>query len=90
MRFEKLVPKTVTERKTIKNTDIIVMGNAKENRLRVGAERVITPIATFISSKTTANGSIINAAALNMKPAELTPAWLITSVSGILPIGKNS
>ena len=46
MRLEKTVPKEVIDRYTMKKTAIIVIGNANEKRLSVGAERVITPIDT--------------------------------------------
>ena len=89
MRLERPEPKDVTDRKTIKNTDIIVIGKAKEKRLSVGAERVITPIETLISKRTTAKGNIITAPILNIEPAEFMPASPIDSVLGMLPIGKN-
>ena len=54
MSLEKLVPNEVTDKKTIKNTAIIVIGNANEKRLSVGADLVITPIDTCINSSTTA------------------------------------
>ena len=89
VRLENPVPKDVTDRKTIKKTDIIVIGNANEKRLSVGAERVITPIETLISRRTTANGNMITAPILNIEPAEFIPAIPIDSVLGILPMGKN-
>tara|TARA_B100000965_G_C19288422_1_gene624723 strand:+ start:389 stop:694 length:306 start_codon:yes stop_codon:yes gene_type:complete len=90
IRFEKLVPNDVTDKKTRKKTDIIVIGNAKEKRLRVGADLVITPIETCIKRSTTAKGSIITAAALHIKLAASIPAVNIVSGSGKVPIGKKS
>ena len=73
----------------MKNTASIVIGKAKEKRFSVGAERVITPIDTFKRSRTTAKGSIITVAALNISPAASRPAVIIGSVFGTLPIGRN-
>ena len=89
-RFERPVAIDGTDKKTIKKTDIIVTGNAKEKMLSVGADLVITPMATFISSRTTANGNIITDAAENMIPEDSIPAMPIVPKLGILPIGKSS
>ena len=89
-KFDRPEPIECIERKTMKNTANIVMGNAKEKRFNVGAERVITPIDTFINRRTTANGSIMIVAALNIKPAADIPAEIISCEFGVLPIGRNS
>tara|TARA_B100001094_G_C17964403_1_gene687125 strand:+ start:452 stop:772 length:321 start_codon:yes stop_codon:yes gene_type:complete len=89
-RFERPFPIEAMERCTIKKTASIVIGNAKEKRLRVGAERVITPMEIWIRRSTTANGSMIRVAEVNIKPAAFIPAEIMGSVFIMPPIGKNS
>tara|TARA_A100001011_G_C14150575_1_gene773806 strand:+ start:774 stop:1016 length:243 start_codon:yes stop_codon:yes gene_type:complete len=73
-KLDRLIPRVETDRYIMKKTAIIVTGKAKEKILSVGAERVITPIETFIRSKTITKGSIITAAELNIKPPAERPA----------------
>ena len=73
-----------------KNEAIIVTGKAKEKIFRVGADRVITPIDTWIKRRTTAKGNIIMAAMFHMNPADSIPDTKIHSVCGTEPIGKNA
>ena len=68
----------------------MVIGKAKEKRLSVGADLVMTPIETFIRSKTIANGNIIIAPELNINPAAESPACIIELALGNVPIGRNS
>ena len=67
-RFEKPVPNDGTDKKTIKKTDIIVTGNAKEKIFKVGADRVITPIETLDKCKEYKNkGYVIMAERMGKK-----------------------
>ena len=68
----------------------MVIGKPKENKLSCGAERVIIPIATLMSSTTSTTGSIITEAFKNIEPDAAIPPWMSAEGTGRVPIGINS
>ena len=65
----------------------IVIGKPKENKLSCGADRVIIPIATFISSTTSTTGNIIIEAFKNIEPEAAIPPSIRAEGTGRAPIG---
>ena len=65
----------------------MVIGKPKENKFSCGAERVIIPIATFISSTTNTTGNIIIDALRNMEPEAAIPPSINAEGTGSVPIG---
>ena len=77
------------ERYKIINVPSIVIGNPKENKFSCGADRVIIPIATLISSTTSTTGNIIIAAFKNIEPEAAIPPSINAEGTGRVPIGIN-
>ena len=67
----------------------IVIGKPNENKLSCGAERVIIPIATLISSTTSTTGNIITEAFRNIEPEAAIPPSIRAEGTGSVPIGIN-
>ena len=89
MRSEKANPRLLMERyKTIKVPSIVI-GKPKENKLSCGADRVIIPIETLISSTTSTIGSIIIEAFKNIEPEAAIPPSINAEGTGSVPMGIN-
>ena len=78
------------ERYKITKVPSIVIGKPKENKLSCGADRVIIPIATFISSTTSTTGNIIIEAFKNIEPEAAIPPSMRAEGTGRVPMGINS
>ena len=74
--------------KTIKVPSIVI-GNPKENKFNCGADRVIIPIETFISSTTSTTGNIIIEAFKNIDPEAAIPPSIKAEGTGRVPMGIN-
>ena len=77
------------ERYKIINVPSIVIGKPKENKFSCGADRVIIPIATLISSTTNTTGNIIIAAFKNIDPEAAIPPFINAEGTGRVPMGIN-
>ena len=77
------------EKYKITKVPSIVIGKPKENKLSCGADRVIIPIATFISSTTSTTGNIIIEAFKNIEPEAAIPPSINAEGTGRLPMGIN-
>ena len=77
------------ERYKITKVPSIVIGKPKENKLSCGADRVIIPIATFISNTTSTTGNIIIEAFKNIDPEAAIPPSIRAEGTGRVPIGIN-
>jgi hypothetical protein len=77
------------EKYKITKVPSIVIGKPKENKLSCGADRVIIPIATFISSTTSTTGNIIIEAFKNIEPEAAIPPSIRAEGTGRVPIGIN-
>ena len=75
------------EKYKITKVPSIVIGKPKENKLSCGADRVIIPIATFISSTTSTTGNIIIEAFKNIEPEAAIPPSIRAEGTGRAPIG---
>ena len=75
------------EKYKITKVPSIVIGKPKENKLSCGADRVIIPIATFISSTTSTTGNIIIEALRNIEPEAAIPPSINAEGTGSVPIG---
>ena len=72
------------------NTARSVIGKPKENRFKVGADRVTTPIAMLIKVMTDTIGSIIFAENSNISPMAVLLIESSPAMSKGAPIGKFS
>ena len=77
------------ERYKTTNVPSIVMGKPNENKFSCGADRVIIPIATLISSTTSTTGIIIIDAFKNIEPEAAIPLSINAEGTGRVPIGIN-
>ena len=77
------------ERYKITKVPSMVIGKPKENKLSCGADRVIIPIATFISKTTSTTGNIIIEAFKNIDPEAAIPPSIRAEGTGRVPIGIN-
>ena len=77
------------EKYRIINVPSMVIGKPKENKFSWGAERVIIPIATLISSTTNTTGNIITEAFKNIEPEAAIPPSMSAEGTGRVPIGIN-
>ena len=77
------------ERYKTTNVPSIVIGKPKENKFDCGADRVIIPIATLISSTTSTTGNIIIEAFKNIEPEAAIPLSINAEGTGRVPIGIN-
>ena len=75
------------ERYKIINVPSIVIGKPKENKFSCGADRVIIPIATLISSTTSTTGNIIIEAFKNIEPEAAIPLSIYAEGTGRVPMG---
>ena len=71
------------------NVPSIVIGKPKENKFSCGADRVIIPIATLISSTTSTTGNIIIEAFKNIEPEAAIPPSINSEGTGRVPMGIN-
>ena len=77
------------ERYKIINVPSIVIGKPKENKFSCGADRVIIPIATLISSTTSTTGNMIIEAFKNIEPEAAIPPSSNAEGTGRVPMGIN-
>ena len=77
------------EKYKITKVPSIVIGKPKENKLSCGADRVIIPIATLISSTTNTTGNIIIEAFKNIEPEAAIPPFINAEGTGSVPMGIN-
>ena len=77
------------EKYKITKVPSIVMGKPKENKFSCGADRVIIPIATLISSTTNTTGNIIIEAFRNIEPEAAIPPSINAEGTGRVPMGIN-
>ena len=71
------------------NVPSIVIGKPKENKFSCGADRVIIPIATLISSTTSTTGNMIIEAFKNIEPEAAIPPSINAEGTGRVPMGIN-
>ena len=77
------------ERYKTTNVPSIVIGKPKENKFSCGADRVIIPIATLVSSTTSTTGNIIIEAFKNIEPEAAIPPSINAEGTGRVPMGIN-